>query len=514
MPGRSSTRRIREQLERLRRPEALATQVPVERPVEWDDILIADVVSTIDDEPFVEDTDAEFGLREDTTLLVPGLAEAFLGMQAGEEKTVELPIPDDFQVERYQGKTASFTLTVKEIKEEQLPELDDDLAQQVNEEEFPTFQALRDRIENDLSEQKQRESDNKAQQEAIDAMVDRATLEDPRVYVEREIDSLVRENAGQDRDQYLQYLERMGQTEQEFRESLAEEAQRRVERSLVISKLAEIEDIDVSEQEVDEQLDNLVQPAGEEASRLRELFDTDEGRATIRRNVLSDKTLARIVEIATVGDGSGGDAEQTSAAAAAQPESGDAADANRKGCRATDQPAIHRRQDVILIPPSKNGPAPNAPSISLLLKERIVFLGTPVALRSNREPHCRPAALPAAGMTRSADISLYIHSPGGVISAGLAIYDTMQLVEPDVSTICVGQTASMGTVLLCAGARQALRSAERHRAHAPGARRCARSGFGHRDRGQGILHGQRDHPEHHFATHGTGCGAHYQGLRP
>ncbi|MEE8419352.1 MAG: ATP-dependent Clp protease proteolytic subunit [Dehalococcoidales bacterium] len=88
---------------------------------------------------------------------------------------------------------------------------------------------------------------------------------------------------------------------------------------------------------------------------------------------------------------------------------------------------------------------------SLLLRERIIMLGTPIndqaanviiaqLLFLEREDHDK-------------DISLYIHCPGGIISAGLAIYDTMELIRPDVSTICVGLAASMGTVLLCAGAK-------------------------------------------------------------
>jgi ATP-dependent Clp protease protease subunit len=88
---------------------------------------------------------------------------------------------------------------------------------------------------------------------------------------------------------------------------------------------------------------------------------------------------------------------------------------------------------------------------SLLLKERIVFLGTPIAdpvanvivaqlLYLEREDPERP-------------ISMYINSPGGVISAGLAIYDTMQMIKPDVSTVCLGMAASMATVLLCGGAK-------------------------------------------------------------
>ncbi|MFC1994727.1 ATP-dependent Clp protease proteolytic subunit [Chloroflexota bacterium] len=88
---------------------------------------------------------------------------------------------------------------------------------------------------------------------------------------------------------------------------------------------------------------------------------------------------------------------------------------------------------------------------SLLLKERIIFLGMPID--DNVANLVIAQLLYLEREEPEKDISLYIHCPGGVISAGLAIYDTMQLIRSDVSTICVGQTASMGTVLLCAGAK-------------------------------------------------------------
>jgi ATP-dependent Clp protease protease subunit len=88
---------------------------------------------------------------------------------------------------------------------------------------------------------------------------------------------------------------------------------------------------------------------------------------------------------------------------------------------------------------------------SLLLKERIIFLGTPI---NDQVANLIIAQLLFLDREDSEkDINLYIHSPGGVVYAGLAIYDTMQLIKADVSTICVGMAASMATVLLCAGAR-------------------------------------------------------------
>ena len=88
---------------------------------------------------------------------------------------------------------------------------------------------------------------------------------------------------------------------------------------------------------------------------------------------------------------------------------------------------------------------------SLLLRERIIFLGTPIGDQVANLIVAQLLFLEREDSDK--DISLYINSPGGVISSGLAIYDTIQLIKPDVSTICVGLAASMGTVLLCAGAK-------------------------------------------------------------
>jgi ATP-dependent Clp protease protease subunit len=88
---------------------------------------------------------------------------------------------------------------------------------------------------------------------------------------------------------------------------------------------------------------------------------------------------------------------------------------------------------------------------SLLLRERIIFLGTPIIDQIANLVIAQLLFLDREDPDK--DINLYIHSPGGVISAGLAIYDTMQLIRPQVSTICIGMAASMATVLLCAGAK-------------------------------------------------------------
>ena len=286
-----------EQIQTIRK--RYATQVPVERPVQWGDILIADVAATADDEPFIEDSDAEFQLVEGETLFVEGLAEAFLGMSKGEEKDVELTMPDDFRVERLQGTAGAFHLSVKEVKEEDLPELDDDFAMQINADDFPTMDALRERIRGDLEKNVREQSEVKQRTDAIEKLVEGSTIEFPAVLVEREIDRLVQESAGNDQQQYALYLARVGRSEAEFRETLRPSAEQRVKRSLALSELQDAEGLDVSAEEIEEELDKLVEPMGDDAQRFRDMFATEEGISTIRRSLISKKTLDRLAAIAS-----------------------------------------------------------------------------------------------------------------------------------------------------------------------------------------------------------------------
>lgn len=288
---------VDEQLLNLRRRYAL--HVPVERGAQWGDVVTMDLEGEAEGDPFVKDEGGEFPLREGTELFVPGLAEAILGMKKGETKSFELAMPDDFPSERLQGKTATFRITVQEVKEEQLPEPDDEFAAQVNADEFPTFQALRDRIQTDLLRAREEEEQSRIRADCLEKIVAGASLDYPKVLVEREIDHVIRDLMGNDQQAYVAHLARVGRTEAEFRESLREAAEIRLRRALVLAKLTEAEAIEVIPDEIAAEVEKLVAPMGDDADRYRQMFGSAEGADTIRRNLQSQKTLARIEAIAT-----------------------------------------------------------------------------------------------------------------------------------------------------------------------------------------------------------------------
>lgn len=276
-----------------------ATHVPVERPAQWGDWLIADVKAVAGDDEFIDDKEAEFSIREGRPLVTEGLAEAIVGMSKGETKTIDLKLPDDFQLERLRGKDATFTITIHEVKEEQLPPEDDELAGLVDSEGLDSLEALKQRIRDNLLAIRQEEEDRRFRTAAIDALVAGAQIEYPEVLVEHEIDHVVKDITGTEMSQYAMHLQRIGRSEAEFRAQFRDAAAERLKRGLVLAKLTEVEGIDVTSDDIDAEIDRLSETLGQEdGARFRELLSTVEGIESIRRTLISQRTLERLVTIA------------------------------------------------------------------------------------------------------------------------------------------------------------------------------------------------------------------------
>lgn len=310
--------RVQDQLEILR--QRYATYQPVDRPVQWGDILRADVRGEIDATTFVREEDAEFRLQEGRAVSLAGFAEALLGHAKGEQFEFEVPVPEDAPDERWRGKTARYRVHLKELKEEELPELNDELARQVGE-GFPSLEALRTRIQEDLQRALEEVEERRYHDRILDALVEGATVEYPPVLVEREAERLLEDETGTGRasaasgrsknapgnaknardakEGLERYLQRMGKTEEEVRADLLPIAERRVRRSLVLSQVTEAEHIDVTDADVEADVERLSAGAGAQADELRRLFSTDNAKESLRRSLLTKKTLDRLVEIAS-----------------------------------------------------------------------------------------------------------------------------------------------------------------------------------------------------------------------
>ena len=274
---------------------------PVERSVAFDDLVTLDVESTVEGEPFWNDKDLQFQVVKATSMPVPGFSEALEGMAKGEQKEFTLTPPEDFDSPDLAGKKINFRVTVNEIKERRLPELNDDFAKGVGG-GFFNLQELRDRIEKDLREQAEREAKRRLEDKVIKAVVELAEMEVPEVLVEREIDRYVEDEKAHLRQHRIgmeEYLRSLKKTEQELREELRPEATRRVKESLALRKLMELEGIEVNEDEVNAEIDTMVENAGERIEEMRRILSAPSYRESLEQMLRTRKTTQRLVDIAT-----------------------------------------------------------------------------------------------------------------------------------------------------------------------------------------------------------------------
>jgi trigger factor len=196
---------------------------------------------------------------------------------------------------------------IKEIKEEKLPDPDDEFASGVGE-GFASIDSLMERLRGDIRERLEAEETGAYQEAALTALTENAeAMEFPPIMVDREIDRFLNEqarNTGMELDKYLELIRK---TPQEVREELMPSATERVKRSLALSQLAEAETIEVEEGEIDAEIERLIAQASagnsEQAERYRQIFRPADARASLRRTLLTRKTVERLVEIASQADG-------------------------------------------------------------------------------------------------------------------------------------------------------------------------------------------------------------------
>jgi trigger factor len=320
-PVEVSQERVEQALGDLRRRYAVLE--PVDRAVQWGDVLRADVAGTVGDTTIVDQKDVEFQLREGQTVSVPGFAERLLGLAKGVETEVEVPVPADFSDQKVAGKTARYRVLIHEIKEEKLPALDDSFARQVGE-GFASLSALRDRIESDIRQVEEEVALHRYHDQVLTAVEEQSTLEFPPVLVEREVERLLQDEqrasgggpgraaTGSDVERYLRV---QGKSEEELRQELRPLAVERVRRSLILTQVAEAENIDVSDAEIDQEVERLVSSAGPRAQEVRRFFAEADGRDALRRRLLTRRTLDRLVDIASSESAADGEGQEEAAAA-------------------------------------------------------------------------------------------------------------------------------------------------------------------------------------------------------
>ncbi len=285
-------------IEQLRHQHA--TWEPAERPVDFNDLVVLDIESNIEGKPLVNQKGAQYQVLHDLPLPAPGFAEQLVGMKREEEKEFKLQFPADYPESELAGKEPSFKVRVSEIKQERLPELNDEFAKEISP-DFKSLDLLREKVSTDLKLRAEEKARIDFEEGIIEAVVNITELEFPPILLEREIDRLINQQLrrGQMGGKGLEeYLGRINKTEEELRQELHPLAIKMVSRSLTLGKIAEEEKIKVSDSEINAEIENIIKSAAENKDELNKFLSTPPARRSIEQVLITRKTMQRLVEIA------------------------------------------------------------------------------------------------------------------------------------------------------------------------------------------------------------------------
>lgn len=275
--------------------DRLAEWEAVERPVEYTDRIKADLKLTSDEKQISDLKDNTFEITEERHGLFSGMDPEVIGMKVGESKSFTTTIPADYTNEKLAGKEAQYEMTIHSVETKQVPELNDEFAKKVSDEQFDTIEDLRKAISDNVLERKKRAQTEELRETAIKAVIEKSEFVIHPVLIEDEASELEHQFGHMLEQQHInmdQYLKMVNKTHAEYHEGLHPEAEERVKRQLVLEQIAQDEQITVEPEEI-EALFNAYEQIGQTLPR------TEEQIRSLALSFRREKTLSRLIELTT-----------------------------------------------------------------------------------------------------------------------------------------------------------------------------------------------------------------------
>jgi trigger factor len=268
--------------------------MPVDRPVELGDLVTLNIQANVDGKPWLNHKDILYEMDKDSRSPVPGFASQLQGAEKNKEGIFSLTIPDDYPIKEMRGKEGTFKVTVTEVKEKQLPELNDELAKSAG---YGNLEDMREKVAADLRIKAEARNRLELKQKALDALVEISEVNYPPILEDEEITGLLRNEAQRlGFREITDYLKRANKTEEEIKQELRPIAQKRLIQSFVLGKLAEEEKIEISSSEVDNKVAEMTNDS-EDKEKAGQFFSLPQIRQSIEQSLHTQKTMDRLLQI-------------------------------------------------------------------------------------------------------------------------------------------------------------------------------------------------------------------------
>lgn len=271
-----------------------------DRAVENGDMITLDFEGFVDGTAFEGGKGTDYPLTIGSNSFIPGFEEQLVGAVIGEEKDVNVTFPEKYHAADLAGKPAVFKCTVKAIKVKEFPELDDEFAKDVS--EFDTLAEYKEDIAKKLKERKEDVAKREKEDKVVDKIIENAEMDIPEPMVQSQISQLMNDfirrmqAQGLSIDQYYQFT---GLDQAKIQEQMRPQALKRIQSRLVLEKVAEVENIEISDEKVDEEIAKMAEMYKMEADKLKEVMG-DYEKEQIKKDLAVQEAVTLVAEAAKV----------------------------------------------------------------------------------------------------------------------------------------------------------------------------------------------------------------------
>ena len=285
---------VAEALEQQRNNNARTISV-TDRPVAVGDTAVIDFEGVVDGVAFEGGKGENHPLEIGSHTFIDNFEDQLVGKNAGDEVEVNVTFPEQYQAADLAGKPATFKVKINEIKAKELPELDDEFAQDVS--EFDTLAEYKESLKKNLEEKKENEAKRTKEDEAVQKIIDKSKMDIPEAMIDTQCETMIEEFAqriaqsGLSMDQYLQFS---GLTVDGLKEQVRPEALSRIQASLVLEQIAKDENIEVSDDDVNAEIEKMAASYGMEADKLKEYMG-DAEKESMKKDLAINKAVELVM---------------------------------------------------------------------------------------------------------------------------------------------------------------------------------------------------------------------------
>ena len=273
-----------------------ARTVSVERPIENGDTAVIDFEGFVDDVAFEGGKGENYDLEIGSHSFIDTFEDQLVGKVAGDDVEVNVTFPEQYQAEELAGKPAVFKVKIHEVKAKELPELDDEFAQDVS--EFDTLAEYKEDVKKKLTERKEADAHRTKEDEAIEKIIDDAKMDIPEAMIDNQVNSMINDFANNMMQQGLsmeQYMQFTGMTMDKFKEQVRPDAVKRIQSSLVLEQIAKDENLEVTDADVDAEIEKMAAAYGMEVDKVKEYIQ-DAERESMKKDIAIQKAADFIME--------------------------------------------------------------------------------------------------------------------------------------------------------------------------------------------------------------------------